>query len=163
MSSTDRKMAIAILDRYRENQVLVQRVAIGVLYVWFGGLKFVPGLSAADELAGHAMSAMTFGLVKPAVSMPLLALLEVLIGIGLISGVWLRMTVVVALGHLVSIFLTLAILPSEIWNSPGVPSLYGQYVLKNVALICALLSVAGSAFAEAPEKPVLDREAGLAN
>ncbi|MBB5801426.1 putative membrane protein YkgB [Saccharothrix ecbatanensis] len=156
-----RRITIEIIDRYQRDQVAVQRVVIGVLYVWFGGLKVIPGLSPVDDLAGHAMSVITMGLVKPSVSMPLLAVAEILIGIGLISGKLPRITVIVALGHMAGIFLTVFILPGEIWATWGVPTLNGQYVVKNAILVCALLNVALRVFRKAPEKAVVHREAGL--
>ncbi|MFD1150038.1 hypothetical protein [Saccharothrix hoggarensis] len=161
MRKSRRRITIEIIDRYQRNQVAVQRAVIGLLYVWFGGLKVVPGLSPVDDLAGHAMSAMTMGLVKPAVSMPLLAVAEILIGIGLITGKLPRTTVLVAFGHMAGIFLTVFILPGEIWAAWGVPTLNGQYVLKNVVLVCGLANVALRVFRQAPEKAVVHREAGL--
>ncbi|WP_447008094.1 DoxX family membrane protein [Saccharothrix isguenensis] len=161
MRTSLRSIAIVIIDRYQRNQVPVQRSVIGVLYVWFGGMKVIPGLSPVDDLAGRAMSAMTMGLVKPSVSMPLLAVAEILIGIGLITGKLPRTTVVVALGHMAGIFLTVFVLPGEIWAAWGVPTLNGQYVLKNAVLVCALVNVALRAFRKAPEKAVVHGEAGL--
>ncbi|MCE7000793.1 hypothetical protein LZG04_39150 [Saccharothrix sp. S26] len=156
-----RRIVIDIIDRYQRSQVAVQRAVIGVLYVWFGALKVAPGLSPVDDLAGRAMSAMTMGLVKPTVSMPLLAVMEVLVGIGLMTGKLPRLTIVVAVVHMSGIFLTALILPSEIWAAWGVPTLNGQYVLKNAVLVCALANVALRVFRQAPEKAVVHREAGL--
>jgi uncharacterized membrane protein YphA (DoxX/SURF4 family) len=90
-----------------------------------------------------------------------LAVAEILIGIGLISGKLPRITAIVALGHMAGIFLTVFILPGEIWVAWGAPTLNGQYVMKNAVLPCALLNVALRVFRKAPEKAVVHREAGL--
>ena len=64
---------------------LVLRVALGIVFLWFGVLKFFPGLSPAEELATKTISLLTLGLA-------LLAVLECAIGLGLISGKLVRLT-----------------------------------------------------------------------
>src|SRR5512143_1286211 len=66
--------------------VLILRISLGIVVFWFGVLKFFPGLSPAEDLAARTISALTFGLVQPVVSLPVLAAWECLIGLGLISG-----------------------------------------------------------------------------
>ena len=68
------------------NGVLITRVALGIVFFWFGFLKFFPGLSPADDLVGRTFARLTFGLIGPQISLPLLALWECAIGLGLISG-----------------------------------------------------------------------------
>jgi hypothetical protein len=53
---------------------------------WFGALKFFPGLSPAQDLAGRTIKTLSFGLLQPTVSLPILAAWEVVIGLGLITG-----------------------------------------------------------------------------
>ncbi len=72
--------------------IVLIRVALGIIFFWFGILKFFPGLSAADELASRTISMLSFGYVTPAVSVPVLAAWECAIGLGLISGMFLRLT-----------------------------------------------------------------------
>ena len=64
--------------------VPVLRVALGIVFFWFGFLKFFPSLSPAETLAARTIQQLTFGLVPPAVSLPVLATWESVIGIGLI-------------------------------------------------------------------------------
>ena len=66
--------------------VLFLRIALGVVFLWFGALKLVPGLSPAEDLAGRTIEALTFGIVPASVALPVLALWEMAIGIGLLSG-----------------------------------------------------------------------------
>lgn len=115
---------------------------MGLLYLWFGVLKFLPGMSPAQDIATRAMGVMTFGTVPAAVSQPLLAVMEVLIGLGLVSGRLLPLTLGVFFAHMAGVFTTLIILPGEVWKYPLVPSMEGQYILKNLVLVAACLSVA---------------------
>ena len=66
--------------------LVLLRVSLGVVFFWFGVLKFFPGLSPAEDLAGRTISSLTFGLVKPGVSLPVLAAWECAIGLGFITG-----------------------------------------------------------------------------
>jgi uncharacterized membrane protein YphA (DoxX/SURF4 family) len=121
------------------------RVSVGVLYVWFGVLKFVPSLSPAQDIATQVMGVISFGLVPPGVSQPALALMEVLIGTGLITGKLLRLSLAVFFAHMAGVFATLVIVPGEVWRYPFVPSMEGQYIIKNLVLVAACLSVAAAA------------------
>src|SRR4030067_1671683 len=70
--------------------ILVLRISLGVVFLWFGILKFFPGLSPAQDLAARTIERLSFGLVGPEVSGPFLAGWESLIGLGLLSGRFLR-------------------------------------------------------------------------
>ncbi len=73
--------------------VNILRWGLGFIYLWFGVLKFFPQLSSAEQLAGTTIELMTFGLLKPAVSLPLLALWETAIGLALLTGKYQRIAV----------------------------------------------------------------------
>ena len=59
---------------------------MGIIYFRFGVSKFFPGLSLVEEIAGKTMELIGFGLITPAVSLPLLAVWRMLIGIARIVG-----------------------------------------------------------------------------
>ncbi|MFD0561293.1 hypothetical protein ACFQ2M_04130 [Kitasatospora saccharophila] len=121
---------------------------MGLLFCWFGLLKFFPGASSAEGVAGRAMTEMTLGLVPAGVSLPLLAVLETAIGCCLVTGLLLRWALAAFFLHMTGVFLSLALLPGEMWRAYGaVPTLEGQYVLKNVVLVAACLHVAADELA----------------
>jgi len=62
--------------------VTALRLSLGLVFLWFGALKFFPGLSPAENLAGRTIGMMTFGAVPASVALPMLAGWEVLIGLG---------------------------------------------------------------------------------
>ena len=72
--------------------VTLLRLSLGVVFFWFGALKLFPGLSPAEELAGRTIELVTLGMVHPALSVPLLGAWECVIGLGLIHGRALRLT-----------------------------------------------------------------------
>ena len=68
--------------------ILLLRISMGLVFLWFGALKFFPGLSPAADLATRTIERLTFGLIVPEVSILILAVWESLIGLGLIFGIF---------------------------------------------------------------------------
>lgn len=118
------------------------RIALGIVFLWFGALKFIPGLSPAEDLAGRTIDVLTFGLVTPAAALPVLALWEVLIGAGLLTGRFLRATLALLAAQIVGTVAPLVLFPAETFTIfPIAPTLTGQYILKNVVIFAAAMVV----------------------
>jgi len=133
------RRAIAWMSRHG---ILILRVTLGIIFVWFGAVKFVPGLSPADDLATRTMHLLTFGTLGPEVSRPLLATLEVAIGLGLLSGVWLRVTLFLLVFQLLGAMTPLFLLPQDTWKIPPIVlTIEGQYIVKDAVLIAAGLVI----------------------
>ncbi|HUN08129.1 MAG TPA: DoxX family membrane protein [Aggregatilineales bacterium] len=125
-----------------DNGITLLRISVGIVFVWFGVLKFVPGLSPADELATRTIATLSFGLVQPDVSRPTLALWETLIGLGLISGRFMRATLLLLFLQMVGTVTPLFLFPAETWSRfPFAPTLEGQYIIKNIVLVSAGLVI----------------------
>ncbi len=115
---------------------------IGLVYIWFGSLKFFPGTSPAEELARNTIHQLTFGVVTDQTAVTLLAILEVAIGVFLLSGFFRRQVVAVALAHMVCTFTPLLFFPSDSFSqAPLVPTLLGQYIGKNIIIVGALITL----------------------
>lgn len=118
------------------------RVSVGIVFLWFGFLKFFPGLSPAQELAGRTIEILSFGLVKPAISVPMLAALETIIGVGMIFGIALRAVIFLLFFQMMGTLTPLFLFPSEVFTRvPYAPTLEGQYIIKNLVLISAALVI----------------------
>lgn len=114
------------------------RISLGVIFFWFGVIKFFPGLSPADELATRTIAALTFDLIPPNTSRPMLAALETAIGLGLITGIWLRLTLLLLAAQMLGTLTPLVLFPAETWRRfPIALTLEGQYIAKNAVLISA--------------------------
>ena len=123
-----------------ERWLPILRVSIGIIYVWFGLLKFFPGASPAEGLARETIHLLTNGLVSPALSLLLLAIWETLTGALMISGLYSKWIIRVALIHMVCTFTPFLLLPSLSFVSvPFVLTLVGQYIIKNIVIISALM------------------------
>lgn len=125
-----------------QHAVVTSRVALGLVFLWFGVLKFVPGLSAADGLATQTMAALSFGVLDASVSRPLLAVWECVIGLGLITGVFLRGALILMGLQMLGTFTPLLLFPGDTWRyTLLVPTLEGQYIIKNIVLISSGLVI----------------------
>jgi uncharacterized membrane protein YkgB len=118
--------------------VLLLRMSLGIVFLWFGALKFFPALSPAQELATRTIEALTLETVRSSVSMPLLATWECLIGLGLLSGVMMRITLLLMFTQMLGTIAPLFLFPAEVFQRfPYAPTLEGQYIIKNLVLVSA--------------------------
>ena len=125
--------------------LLLLRISVGIVFVWFGVLKFFPGVSAAQDLAIRTIELLTFGLVPEVLIINGLALWEVLIGIGLITGKFMRETLFLLFLQMIGTFTPIFLFPSEVFNQiPYAPTLEGQYIIKNIIIISAAIVLGGS-------------------
>jgi uncharacterized membrane protein YphA (DoxX/SURF4 family) len=122
--------------------LITLRVSIGIIYVWFGALKFFPGVSPAEELAKETIHQLTLRLIDPELSLLLLALWETAIGVLLISGLYSKVVIRAVLVHMIFTFTPLILLPGMSFTSaPFALTLVGQYILKNIVIISALFVI----------------------
>jgi uncharacterized membrane protein YkgB len=140
--------------------VTLLRIALGVVFLWFGALKLVPGLSPAETLAGRTIEALTFGAVPASVAVPVLALWEVAIGVGLLVGRWMRLTLALLFVQMLGTITPLFLFPAETWVVfPIVPTLEGQYIIKNIVLVSAAIVLGATVRGgELVPEPVHDRD-----
>ena len=114
------------------------RISIGLIYLWFGLLKFFRGYSPAEELAINTIDILTFKLIPTPANIILLAAWESLIGILLISGFWVRAALISVFIHLACTFTPLIFFPAlSFKHSPYGLTLLGQYIIKNLVILCA--------------------------
>jgi len=116
------------------------RVGLGVIFFWFGMLKFFPGLSPAENLVRN-----TVYFIDADIFIPILAAWEALIGVGLITGKFMRLTLLLLFLQMPGTALPLLILPDVVWNVfPYGLTIEGQYIVKNLVLIGAGLVLGGT-------------------
>jgi hypothetical protein len=132
----------AAIDRQAVRALEPNLTSQSASVVWFGALKFIVGASPAEDLATRTIDTLTFGLVGPAVSLPLLAGWEMLIGIGLVTGWLLRVTLALPALQMVGALAPLLRFPGETFAG-GIltPTLEGQDIIKNVVIIAAVMVI----------------------
>ena len=119
-----------------QNTIKLMRLSLGIIFVWYGMLKFFPTLSPAEDLAIKTIDIMFFHLLDETLSIKLLAILEVGIGLGFLSGFYTKVVTIIFLSHMVCTFAPLFILPELSFNqAPYAFTLVGQYIVKNIVFI----------------------------
>ena len=114
------------------------RRSLGIVFFWFGVLKFFPGLSPASELATSTIDVLTFGRVPPGIAINVLAAWECLIGLGLFFGVAMRATLLLLWVQMLGTITPIFLFPELVFTRvPYAPTLEGQYIIKNVVLVSA--------------------------
>ncbi len=118
------------------------RVSLGIVFFWFGWLKLFPGQSPAEGLVQATTDILFFGLLPGRTAVAVIGLWEVLIGLGLLSGRFLRATLLLLAVQMVGAFSPLVLFPLETFVRPPItPTLEGQYILKNMVLVAAALVI----------------------
>ena len=130
----------AITHWMARHGLFLLRISLGIVFFWFGVLKFFPGMSPASDLAARTIEILNFGSVSASVSVPFLAGWECLIGLGLIFGVFMRATLLLLAVQMAGTLTPLVLFPHEVFTRiPYAPTMEGQYIIKNAVLISAAI------------------------
>jgi uncharacterized membrane protein YkgB len=134
---------LKIIDWLSKAFLPVARMAIFIVYFYFGILKLLND-SPATPLA-HALVAKTIGASNFGWSFKALAIYECLIGVLFLFPKMTRIVIPMLVIHLVIVCSPLFLVSSLAWSKPFVPTLEGQYIIKNVAIIALAIGVAAQA------------------
>ncbi|MGI8715945.1 MAG: hypothetical protein ACR2NR_22750 [Solirubrobacteraceae bacterium] len=129
------------------HSVAVLRIAVGLIFLGFGVLKYFPGVSPAQNITEATTHILFFGLVPGRVCMIFVATLECFIGASLIAGRPMRVALWLLAIEFVGILSPLVLLPARLFSGPHhAPTLEGQYVLKDIILVGAAMVIAAATF-----------------
>lgn len=131
---------LRIIRFFRKVAVPVARIGLFIVFFWFGALKLL-GVSPAGDLV-RALYEQTVPILSFDAFFFCFALLECIIGfLFLIPGAE-RVVIPLLFAHMVTTFLPLFMLSESTWQSAFVPTLEGQYIIKNLVIIAAALGIA---------------------
>lgn len=143
---------ILVISRLRRLEVPLARAAIFLVYFWFGILKFL-GVSPAAPLVKDLFE-KTINVMPFSVFYTFFSIFEVVIGVlFLIRG--LERLAIFLLGlHLIATILPLIFLPHIAWQAFLVPTLEGQYIIKNILIVASAVVVGSKLISLSPsDKP----------
>lgn len=128
------------LMQQSERRVFVSsHIALFVIFFWFGAIKLF-GLSPANELVNSLLS-----VTMPGVSFDtfivFLGLWEVVIGILFLIPRSERYAIILLGLHMLTTFMPLVLLPSVAWQGFLIPTLEGQYIIKNLIIVALAASI----------------------
>jgi uncharacterized membrane protein YphA (DoxX/SURF4 family) len=115
------------------------RFALFVVFFWFGFIKLT-GMSPASELA-EALTAKTVGGEWFDLLFKLIALLECLVGVLFLIPRAVRIVVPLLFFHMAVVCAPLVLVPEMTWQSFMVPTLEGQYIIKNIVVIAVAFGI----------------------
>lgn len=124
----------------RRNSLLILRLALGVVFVWFGALKLLDVSPVADLVTD------TLSILPDRVAVVATGTAEVAIGAGLLTARWPRVTLALFFGLLGGTSLVLVTDPGRAFqdSNPLKLSTTGEFVVKNLILVAAGLTVVAS-------------------
>ena len=118
------------------------RLSFGVIFIWFGVLKPL-GLSSAEGLLKATVIWLPFG--SPEMWLIVIGLWEVVIGVFFFFKRTTRIAIVLLFLHMAGTFMPLIVLSEITFQSNNIllPTLEGQYIIKNLMIISAALVLGG--------------------
>lgn len=110
------------------------RFSLFVIFFWFGILKVI-GVSPAEPLVHRLFEQLLSGLMPFDLFNRLFGMFECAIGVSWLVPKYTRESLYVLLFHMAITFVPEIILPEDTWQMWFTPTLVGQYIIKNLALI----------------------------
>jgi putative oxidoreductase len=131
------RVDLVFIPFLRRVAVPLLRISLGIVFVWFGLLKVFEVSPVAEFVA------RTVYWVDPDVFVPALGVFEVTLGVLLLLGKMMRLTLLLFVAQMVGTFLTFFILPNVVFQhgNPLLLTVEGEFVVKNLVLIAAGLVV----------------------
>ncbi len=133
---------LKVIGFFRRIYIPMARISIFIVFFWFGAIKLV-GLSPASPLA-KALTAQTVGLDYFDTLFIILALLECAIGLLFLFPKMTRVVIPLLLFQMAIVCSPLVLIPELTWQSFLVPTLEGQYIIKNAVVIAVAIGIAAS-------------------
>lgn len=144
----DARLRAAELAAHRwlvAHSITILRLTLGAIFLGFGLLKFFPNISPAQDLVERTTGILLLGLVPGSIALVLVAIMESVIGLCLLTGRAMRPLIWLLAVQLVGILSPLVLLPARLFHGPhGAPTLEGQYVLKDILFIGVALVLAAT-------------------
>ena len=125
---------------FKRVRIPVARAALFIIFFWFGALKLL-GSSPAEGLV-QALFAQTISFIPFSAFYAGFAIFECLIGVLFLIPKATRIVIALLAFHMITTFLPLIFLPAVTWQGFLTPTLEGQYIFKNLALIALAMGIA---------------------
>ena len=110
------------------------RASLFIIFFWFGILKTL-GDSPAEELVHHLCEITVRLFIKDEIFIPAFGIFECLLGISFLFKKLTKVAIITLWAHMAMTVLPLIVLPNDAWQSLLTPTLVGQYIIKNLAIL----------------------------
>ena len=133
---------VQVIHFFKKTAEFFARFGLFVIFFWFGLLKVLdlsPASPLVQELFQKTVPFMTFPIF-----FMFFGIFEMLIGILFFFRGAERVVIPLLFIHMITTFMPLFLLPDVVWSQFLVPTLEGQYIIKNLVIIAAAVSVAAN-------------------
>lgn len=131
---------LTIIAFFKRTYIPAARFALFAVFFWFGFIKLT-GMSPAGPLA-EALTAKTVGPELFDILFTAISLLECIIGILFLVPRAVRVVMPLLFLHMAVVCAPLVLVPEMTWQQAFVPTLEGQYIIKNLVIIALAFGVA---------------------
>lgn len=131
-----KKLKNFILDK----NVWISRISISIIYIWFGVVKVI-GLSAATPLVEKLFNVTLSSFIEFQTFFIIFSLFEIVIGILFLIPKLTKLTTSLFFFHIFLAFGPIVLLVNDSWQGFLVPTLEGQFILKNIILIALVINI----------------------
>lgn len=138
--TTLRNFDARIIHAIRRISSPLARASLFVVFFWFGFLKIIyvsPANTLVDALLAQSLPFVSFDMF-----IVLLGIYEIIIGISFLIPGWERLAIALLIPHMAATFLPFILLTHITWEAFLVPTLEGQYIIKNLVIIALALGIA---------------------
>ena len=135
-----RSFDVTLIHFFRKISIPLARIGLFVVFFWFGVLKVI-GMSPASQMVMDLFH-KTIPFMEFGTFIVLFGLFECLIGILFLIKGFERVVIPLLAIHMVTTFMPLVLLSSETWSGFMVPTMEGQYIIKNILIITAAIVIA---------------------
>lgn len=128
------------INYFNNHSNAMARIALFIIFFWFGILK-VFAMSPAGPLVDSLVQLMFGNLISPEIFSIWFGAFEAVTGIFILMSRFDRITVIILVLHFIATAAPLAVLPAITWEGFMQPTLTGQYIIKNLALLVIAFSI----------------------
>lgn len=140
MTSLIEKFDKAAIDFLKKIAFPIGRISLFIVFFWFGFLKIIDA-SPANPLVEVLLS-KTLPFVAFNQFILLFGIWEIVIGLTFLIPKVQRLTIALLIPHMITTFMPLVFLPNFTWQGFLIPTLEGQYIIKNLVIIALAFSIA---------------------
>lgn len=133
------KIDRALIGCCKKSSGLLARFSLFVVFFWFGALKLL-AVSPASAMVAQ-LQQQTLPFISFPTFITLFGLYEMVIGLFFLFPRLTRVTLALLMPHLIATVLPLFLLPALTWENFLVPTMEGQYIIKNLAIIALAFSL----------------------
>lgn len=125
--------------KYERIAFVFAHLSLFTVFVWFGFLKVI-GVSPANDVVLGLLH-VTMPWMPDAPFLVGLGLFEMTLGILFLLPRMERVAITLLVPHMITTFGPLVLTPADTWSAFAVPTLEGQYIIKNLVIIALAISI----------------------